>query len=179
MKKWILFFSFLFTINVQAQDAFYVSGMLGLTNVDSGDSSVEYNTELSYGVRGGLLFNDHVSAGVYVNRYGGTGSVNGINSDLDVTLTNLMAEVTYFFTPADENSFWVSGLLGTTRAELDCPTGFSCENSSDTSYGVSAGYQFAVAPNFTIGPQFTYIRVDSDGDGVNMISGSANLTFWL
>lgn len=177
MKKLILITATLLLLPLTsfAQDAFYVSGMLGLGTVNVEGGNPDYGTELTYGVRGGLLFNDHVAAGVFIQRYADKlSSVPG--SSFDASLTNIMAEVTYYFTPADENTFFISGLLGTTRGEVDC-TG--CTSSSDTSVGFTAGYNFMVAPNFSIAPQFNYIHIMSDPNTASMTSVMANLTLWL
>ena len=179
MKKLILILSLsLMSVSAFAQDAFYASGMLGLTNVDSDSNNIELKTELSYGVRAGLLFNDHVAAGVYINRYSG-GDSNAFNGlvDYDIDLTNIMAEVTYFFTPADENSFFVSGLLGVTQSNPDC-SGATCDGESDTSYGATVGYNFMLAPNFSLAPQLTYVHVDAE-EAYSMTTASANFTVWF
>ncbi len=180
MKKLTLIIGLcLSSLSASAQDAFYVSGMLGLTGVES-TPIFEFDNELSYGVRAGVLFNDHVSVGLYINRYGTTSTIQPFPTlSADVSLTNIMGEVTYYFNPADENGFWLSGLLGTTQSNLSCPSNVSCVNESDTSFGLTAGYQFAVAPNFTLGPQFSYVVIDGDSQNTGTYSGMFNLTFWM
>ena len=100
MKKLVLILAFLaLPLSSYAQDAFYVSGMLGLTSIDVDNSTLDFDTELAYGFRAGLLFNDHVSAGLFVNRYATE------VSSVDLSALNIMAEVTYYFSEADENTF--------------------------------------------------------------------------
>jgi hypothetical protein len=179
MKKlaWILMIMTLPAL-AQAQDAIYLSGMLGLTRVGSDNANLETDPELSYGARAGLLFNDHIAAGLFLHRT--TYDVSGSNFlgpfTTEPTFDNVMAEVTYYFAEADENSFWISGLLGMTFNEI-VSNGFS-RSEDATSYGLSAGYHFMVAPNWSISPQFTYIQSNFD-DSVNEISALANLTVWL
>ncbi len=181
MKKLILILTvFAFPFFAQAQDAFYVSGLLGLTNVNYSDSNFDTGMELSYGVRGGLLFNDHVSAGIYIQKYNGSDSdfpVGGI--DADAALTNIMAEVTYYFKEADENTFWISGLLGVTQSNIKFSNTFASQDESDTAFGFAAGYHFMVAPNFSLSPQFTYVYTDNKQSSFSQVSGLVNLTLWL
>ncbi len=174
MKKLVLVITFLaMPFTTYAQDAIYLSGMLGLTQVDV-DSNLDYDAELSYGARAGLLFNDHVSAGLFLHRSAVEPSNPGLNSE--TTIDNVMAEVTYYFAEADENSFWISGLLGLSYAE----TKVAGDSVSDdaTALGVSGGYHFMVAPNFSISPQVTFIRSSFDTTA-SELSGMVNLTFWL
>jgi hypothetical protein len=174
MKKTLLIFAMLILpLSSYAQDAFYVSGMLGLTSV-SGTDPITLDTELSIGVRAGLLFNDHVSAGIFINRYASDLTVAG--SKVDVSLVNIMGEVTYYFNEADENGFWLSGLLGVTQTKGSATV--LAADTTDTAFGGSIGYNFIVAPNFSIGPQFTAIKTTDDGDATEF-SGIVNLTFWM
>ncbi len=175
MKKLVVIFTLIampFTSN--AQDAIYLSGLLGLQQVDIANSNTTYDSELSYGARAGLLFNDHVSAGIYLQRVNIDSTVGIFTTES--TLDNVMAEITYYFAEADENSFWVSGLLGMTFAKEE----FGTQRASDdaTAYGLAAGYHFMVAPNFSLSPQVTYIHSGFTND-VSEISGLVNLTFWL
>ena len=171
MKKLVLILAFLtLPLSSYAQDAFYLSGMLGLTSIDVDNSTLDFDTELSYGFRAGLLFNDHVSAGLFVNRYATE------VSSVDLSALNIMAEVTYYFSEADENTFWLSGLLGTTQFKIESP--LQSTNDSETSYGFSAGYHFMVAPNFSLSPQLTYILINAE-DSAASTSAMVNLTFWL
>ena len=65
VKKLALILAFLtLPLSSYAQDAFYLSGLLGLTNLDTGSGGLDIGTELSYGARAGVLFNDHVAAGI-------------------------------------------------------------------------------------------------------------------
>lgn len=183
MKKIILILSFLaLPLSSYAQDAIYLSGMLGLTSIDVDGSSLDYDNELSYGLRAGVLFNDHVSAGLFINRYG-TDTSSAITTQ-DFSLTNIMGEVTYYAAPADENSFWVSGLLGITQSKVDTTITFpatasTSQSEADTAYGFSAGYHFMVAPNFSLSPQVTYIITDADAGNFSELSWIVNLTFWM
>lgn len=179
MKKLVLIISFLtLPLAGQAQEAFYVSGMLGMTMVDTSDG-LDLETELSYGARAGLLFNDHISAGLYLHRYSGEDTTTNIGNPTEVDFTNVMAELTYYFSEADENSFWISGLLGITNIDTNC-TGNGCtQGSGQTSYGVAAGYHFMVAPNWSISPQITSIVFDADPNDISEISGMVNVTLWL
>ncbi len=175
MKKLVLILTFLaLPLTSYAQDAFYLSGMLGLTQMDISGSNAEFDSELSYGARAGLLFNDHFAAGIYIHRV--TTEANNITNGPEYVLDNVMAEATYYFNEADENSFWVSGLLGMTFAETKT-AGLSISDDA-TAYGASAGYSFAVSPNFTISPQVTYISSNFT-NSVSELSGMVNLTFWL
>ena len=176
MKKLVLILAMtILPLSSYAQDAFYISGLLGMTQLDPSEGPLEYNTELSYGLRGGHLFNDHVSAGVFVHRVVADATNPGAVSE--ATVDNLMAEVTYFFSEADENSFFLSGLLGTTKFTNE-GNGISLSESG-TSFGASAGYHFMVAPNFSLSPQVTYITSDIDGIDVSEVTGMINLTLWL
>lgn len=175
MKKLIIVLTFLAVpLSSYAQDAFYVSGMLGLGKLNVNNSTIDYNTELTYGLRAGLLFNDHVSAGLYLQRYK-TDYTSGIK--FEFTIDNIMAEVTYYFKEADENTFWLSGLLGKTKGKITSALGSPSE--TDTSFGFSAGYQFAVAPNWSLSPQITYIMTNGDPNNYSEFSALANLTVWL
>ncbi len=180
MKKLVLIFSILsLPLMSQAQDAFYVSGLLGLTSPNYSDSDLETDTELSYGARAGLLFNENVSAGIYLQRYAGSDPDFTVG-ETDVSLTNIMAEVTYYANMADENTFWISGLLGVTQSSTEFSSGLVADNDeSDTAFGFAAGYHFMVAPNFSLSPQITYIYTDTDTSSYSEISGLANLTIWL
>lgn len=182
MKKLVLIISFLsLPYSAFAQEAFYVGGLLGLTSIDAtfDDGTKEtYDSELSYGLRAGVLFNDHLAAGLFLHQYGHDTTSSPANVELEYEFRNIMAELTYFFSEADENSFWVSGLLGVTQSSLETSIPSSNEES-DTSYGASIGYNFMVAPNFSISPQFTYIYTDSNLVNYNQFSGLVNLTFWL
>ena len=181
MKKLILTLTTLVLLPLSSygQDAFYASGMLGLTTFD-GMPNFDSSTELSYGARAGLLFNDHVAAGIYINKYSGKDS-NVLNiGSAEVDATNIMAEVTYFFTVADENAFYISGLLGTTSTKQTCSALLTgCTEESDTSYGASIGYNFMLAPNFSLAPELTYVAIASDPKATSMLSAMANFTIWF
>ncbi|MCB0378327.1 MAG: porin family protein [Bdellovibrionales bacterium] len=179
MKKLILFTAFaLLPYGAYAQDAIYLSGMLGLGQVDVDGSSVDFDTELTFGGRAGLLFNDHVSAGIFVMNFSTDKTYLG--SRYEMSALPIMGEVTYFVNEADENTFWVSGLLGVTGTELK--TGAGTIDDSETSVGFSVGYHFMVAPNFSLSPQFTYIKVMGDSataSDASLMAAFANVTFWL
>lgn len=183
MKKLILILSFLtLPLATQAQDAFYITGLLGLTNVDISPQVTSYDTELSYGLRAGLLFNDHVSAGLFLKNYSTSkNNFNITNDNVDFSLLNIMAEVTYFFNEADENTFWISGLLGTTQlsASYTGPSNLSDDDDSGTALGASVGYHFMVAPNWSLSPQMTIIRTDVSPSTITDLSGMVNITLWL
>ena len=182
MKKLVLILTLLsMPWTAFAQDAIYLSGMLGLTSLEVSGSNIDYDTELAYGIRAGVLFNDHVSAGIFINRYDTDKAISPLTQS-EYTLTNIMAEVTYYFSEADENSFWVSGLLGVTKAEAEnrtVGTPAVVTDDSETAYGFSAGYHFMVAPNFSLSPQVTYIHTDADPNSFSELSGMANVTFWF
>lgn len=164
------------SLQVHAQDAFYVSGLLGMTQVNWQSTTYDIDPELSAGLRGGLLFNDNVSAGLFLHRFNGDLENNG-NAVGEITFGLIMAEVTYYFEPADENTFWISGLLGTARLKTE--VGALSAEASETAMGVSVGYHWAVSPNFTLGPQMTYVYVDTSSSSGNLLSAHFNVTFWL
>lgn len=200
-------FIFLFPFNSFSQDAFYASGLLGL-NRTSMKTTVENNNvntsmgwlEITFGLRLGVLFNDHFSAGVYLQRF--SDSVTDINDiyggpvrqmDLDITTNNLMAEFTYHFGEVNENGFWISGLLGLTQIKSKFTTDQTnpflngilkkTKDEYETSIGLSLGYHFMISPNFSFDPQFTYIYVPMEGEGeysrIRQYSALLNITFWL
>jgi outer membrane autotransporter protein len=120
-----------------------------------------------------------VSAGIYLQRYAGSDPDFTVG-ETDVSLTNIMAEVTYYANMADENTFWVSGLLGVTQSSTEFSNNLVADNDqSDTAFGFAAGYHFMVAPNFSLSPQITYIYTDTDTSSYSEFSGLANLTIWL
>ncbi len=178
----LIFCLFILPYSASAQDAFYLSGLLGLSQFEVSDSSLttspDFDAELAYGLRAGLLFNDHVSAGVFIQQTSAESriSVLGIPVNADYSLRNIMAEVSYYFNAADENTFWVSGLLGVMQVDVDSTLN---SNDSETALGATVGYQFAVAPNFSLSPQFTIIYADSTDGSVTQMSGLINLTAWL
>lgn len=175
MKKLVLIITLIaMPLMSQAQDAVYLSGMLGLNQLSVSGSNNDFDWELSYGGRAGLLFNDHFSAGIYLQRLNTEAS--NVTNGPEYTMDNVMAEVTYYFNEVDENTFWVSGLLGMTFVETSS-AGLSFKDDA-TAYGAAAGYSFAVSPNFTISPQVTYIQ-SSFPNTSSQLSGLVNLTFWL
>lgn len=158
----------------QAQEAIYVSGLLGLTTVDT-DADIKLSTELSYGLRAGVLFNDNIAVGLYINRYSSSGNIPSFGSS-NLEYMNMMAEGVYHFQEADENGLWVSALLGLTDVTQSCPTGAICTTAaSETSYGGSVGYHFMLAPNYSLSPQFTMILID----GTIMSTVMGNFSFWF
>ena len=175
MKKLALIIAMttLLPFTSQAQEAIYLSGMLGMTSFDVADSSITYDTELSFGARGGVLFNEHIAAGIYIQRYATD------NASVDLSTLNLMAEVSYYFNEAEENGFWVSGLLGVTNWTADYTAAVPNDDDSETAFGGTAGYHFMVAPNFSISPQVTYIYTNTDTSSFTQLSGLVNVTFWL
>lgn len=177
MKKLALIIAFLtLPLAAQAQEAFYLSGLLGLTDLQPSSGSAEYDYELTYGLRGGLLFNEHMSAGIFLQQLS-TDQTNAVGYSAETSAVNVLAEFTYYFTPADEDTFWVSGLLGTTFVETEFNDGTKVTDDG-TTLGVAAGYHFMVAPNFSISPQVTYLHVGTNPE-LAEISGMVNLTLWL
>ena len=175
MKKIILVLTFLtLPLSSYAQDAFYVSGLLGLGQLDINVNEGDFGSELNYGVRAGLLFNDHVAAGLFYLRSDNekTISTNAVNATISSDFNPLMAEVVYYFNEADENSFYLSGMLGI------ADVGLNSEN--ETAVGASAGYNFMLAPNYSLAPQLTYIKTlgENDKDATH-ISALINFTIWL
>ena len=208
MKKLFVILGFLIPLGSQAQDAFYASGLLGInrTTVDIKGVYPSFDPEITFGFRFGLLFNDHISAGVYLQRYSGSGTssdkdnsfknrIDATDLSLDGTFNNFLAEITYYVNEADENSFWISGLLGVTQVKL---SGFSEERrlwgsspvfvphreeiekeKNETAFGAALGYHFMVAPNFSISPQVTFVYTDTDDGKYTQFSGLLNITLWL
>ena len=179
MKKLtlILITSLLLPLTSYAQEAVYVSGLLGLGQIST-DSNDSFGTDLIYGARGGILFNDNLALGVFITRQSSSTVTNRV--DVESEVTPLMAEVTYHLNEAEENGFVFSGMLGT--AMISTTTGSTTNDETFTGLGASAGYSFAVSPNFSLSPQLTYIRFLGDGigngEGTNL-SAMANLTIWF
>lgn len=170
----LIFVSFLMGPNAYAQQAFYASGLLGASyRFDDALSDIGF----SYGARVGVLFNENISVGLYWQRFdtdiGKFAHGATLVGDPNYTLEDIMVEVTYYAHEADENTFWVSGLLGIKRSMS------SYGSDSRLSYGFSLGYQFLLAPNFTLSPQLTMTYADFDLELVLQTSALANLTFWF
>ena len=165
----------------QTQKAFYISGLLGFSNMD--EEKFSFDTGVSFGVRIGFLFKDHFSAGIHVQRYSSPSQVEipslGLLKDLTFTFTNWMVEFNYYINKIGEDGFWFGGLLGATQVKLEHPL-LPSEDNNETSFGLSCGYQFMVTPNFSIAPQITYIRIDSGEfhESLTQFSGLINFTFW-
>ena len=190
----------------QTHKTFYVSGLLGLSNVgqevsdtektcerrgrspwqcEGGEKEFSFNPEISYGVRLGFLFNDHFSAGIHAQRYSTPSTLEIANyiifEDLTFTFTNFMAEFNYYLNKAGEDGFWFGGLLGVTQVKLKNPSPeIADKNSNETSFGVSGGYHFMVNSNFSISPQITFIRINRSESvpSFTQLSGLINITFW-
>lgn len=83
MKKILIILSFLVPFAVHGQDGFYTSGLLGInstTRAATGGTNYysygeganfTFDSKISFGFRFGVLFNDHFSAGIYLQRYTG------------------------------------------------------------------------------------------------------------
>lgn len=172
MKKLIILLSFLtLPLTSYAQDAFYISGLLGLGQVDVNVNNVDFGTELNIGLRAGLLFNDHVSAGVFFLRSDNETSV--LNTTVATDFNPLMAEVTYYFNPADENGLTISGLLGVATVG-------TTSSNSETAVGAAIGYHFMLAPNYSLAPQLTYVKTLGERDkDAQLISALVNFTIWF
>jgi hypothetical protein len=172
--KTLISFVFVLTIplSASAQQAIYLSGLLGIGHVSVSNSPFNLDPDLSFGARAGVLFTEHVAVGAYWHQ-----SNNDIRYSTGQTFkaTNLMAEISYFFNEADENGFWLSGLLGTTQAS----SSLSSASETDLALGFSVGYQFALTPNFTLSPQLVYIHTDGSGDPFNQYKALMNLTAWF
>ncbi len=219
MKKLLAILGFLVPFAAQSQDGFYASGLLGINsttmNVKTGTTAFSYgegtnfsfDSEISFGFRFGLLFNDHVSAGVHLQRYTGKTFITSktvkagsntpmlsctppceiINSkhDYNVTFNNFMAELTYYVNEVDEHGLWISGLLGVTQIKTsisnhsDYIGNLVDKNTGATAFGASLGYHFTVAPNFSLGPQISFIRINTNKSNYNQFSGLLNITLWL
>ena len=183
-KRFLAALVFLLPFYSQAQEAFYISGLLGLSSPSSeieqpssspgNKISYKFGAEISYGFRLGLLFNDHLSAGIYTQRYSDSDTGSTSSLPRKGTFTNLMAEFNYYVNEADEDGFWFGGLLGITQVKLT-----NAEDNNETAFGVLCGYHFMVAPNFSIAPQITYIHTDRDWGEFAQFSGLVNLTFWM
>ena len=172
--------------DTQAQEAFYISGLLGYSHIDLKEFSFE--PEIGFGVRFGFLFSDHFSLGIYTQRYSSSAS----NTQLDAKdwtfgfeFTNLMIEFNYYVNEFDEDGFWFGALLGATKMN---PTEAKFRGTSmpfinnttyETSFGVSGGYHFTVATHFSIDPQINYIYTSDDGNVLHQFSGLVNFTFWI
>ena len=219
MKKFLIALGFLIPFTAQSQDGFYASGLLGInsTTMDFKEKdfiyfnetkiNLSFDSEISFGFRFGLLFNDHISAGVYLQRYTGKTSLRSksithdsnipmwsctspceiVNTrhDYNVTFNNFLAELTYYINEVDENGLWISGLLGVTQIKTSISKkdnyngNLVDENSGETSFGVSLGYHFIVAPNFSISPQMSFIHIGASRADFNQFSGLINVTLWL
>ena len=221
MKKLFFTLGFLFSFSVHGQDSFYASGLLGLNsttmNVIIGTNmysygegmSFSFDSEISFGFRFGVLFNDHVSVGVYLQRYTGRtfiksekcqlfttpsnapmhscapeSSLVEVKYDYNMTFNNFLAEFTYYVNEVDENGLWISGLLGVTQIKARIPNkdkyhDLVYENSGETTFGTSLGYHFMVAPNFSISPQMSFTLFTDTKTFYNQLSGLINVTLWL
>lgn len=176
MKKFLVLLAFLgISTSAHAQDAFYVSGLLGLGQASMNVSGVEFDTELNYGFRAGFLFNDNVSAGLFYMRSDNSTSVNTLvgTTTFSSDFNPLMAEVTYYFNVADENSLTISGLLGV--ASVGNPN-----STNETAVGAAIGYHFMLAPNYSLAPTITYIKtLGEDDTDAQLISALVNFTVWF
>ena len=216
MKKIFIILSFLAPFTAQSKDGFYTSGLLGVNsttmNATTGTSAYSYgegmsfsfDLDISFGFRFGILFNDHVSAGIHLQRYTSKtfivkkeirhlsapdclfqNSCEIVNSKYDYhfTFNNFLAEFTYYINKVDENGLWISGLLGVTQVKTSVPNynGYLLldENSVGASLGTSLGYHFMVAPNFSISPQMSFIVIVGTEVFYSQFSGLVNVTLWL
>jgi hypothetical protein len=162
----ILFFAF----GTQAQQALYLSGQLGMGQVNVHNSNQDFDTELQFGARAGVLFNDHVAVGAFLQQS------NSSDSSFDFDLTAILAEVSFYMNPADEDGPWASLLLGVNRSKSNFA---AFDGESDTAFGFSAGYHWNLAANFSLGPQIVYLYTDSDVGPFSQWSVLGNLTFWM
>ena len=172
MKRLLILIVFtLSPLTLFAQDAIYISGLLGLGKTSVNQTGVDFNTELNIGLRAGVLFNDNVSAGIFFLRSNNETSINTntVSSDFNP----MMAEVTYYFNVADEDSFYISGLLGVAKLG-------TVESKNETAVGASAGYHFMVAPNFSLGPQVLFVKTLGELDkDASLVSALFNITVWF
>jgi len=174
----IIFATFvLFAAPAFAQDAFYGSVKLGMGDM-TGHPQIDTDPELTYGANFGVLFNDFVAFGVNFN-YFKAEFPDAIIGDVDFSAAVYMAELTfYFMPPTDKHSPYAGILLGAATTKEVVGAGLEV-SSSDAAAGAKLGFNFSVAPDFSIAPEFNYTLIMTDNDDLSLIGGQLVVTAWF
>ena len=180
-KRFLAALVFLLPFYSQAQEAPYISILLGASRLNETEQ-FSSDTEVSFGLRLGILFGDHFSAGIYAQSFSASPNryYHYYYGSKKFTFTNRMIDFN-FYDKADEGGFWFGCLFGITQVQDD-PLFRSnrSRNINQTSFGFSSGYHIMVTTNFSIAPQITYIRVDPGKlyQSFTQLSGLINFTYW-
>lgn len=174
MKKTLLTLSLIFFLPLAsvAQESFYLAGQLGVGTLnDTADRSDKFDNDLTYALRAGMAFTEHLSLGVFLNKL-----TTRLGLQPEVESMQTMAELTYYPSGIDEDGFLMSALLGVKRAVVT-------ERSQDEvglAMGMNVGYQFALTPNFSLSPRFSYNYAEyTQITDFSETSVAMDLAFWF